>query len=144
MSTKLLRDFHKVKHAFPIVGSLIVIGHCVFTTIQRHYSLYTISSFVYADMILVHYCKRAFQQLAPGEKSLTKSLLKFALFVLFSGNLFAIVCQSAPYYGPLTAAMFYAMATGGTAFIFYAYMIYDGEDGCSLSTVVTNSNYEKV
>lgn len=95
-------------------------------------------------MILVPYCKLAFQQLAPAEKSLSKSLLKFALFVLFSGNLFAIVCQSAPYYGPLAAAMFYAMAIGGTAFIFYAYMIYDSDNGCSLSMVVTNSNYEKV
>lgn len=151
MNTKNRANFHKIKHILPIVGSLIVLAHCTFTMVQGKLSLLTLSVFMYADLILVQYCKYVYQRLPPHEKSLRKSLVKFALWLLFTGIFFAIVCQSAPYYGPLTAGLFYAMAIGSSVFLFYAYMIYDGDENCCdkeekhvFSVVEWNSISEKV
>ncbi|CAL5372036.1 unnamed protein product [Camellia sinensis] len=85
----------------------------------------------YSAFLLLDRCSLAYQKLPPHEKSIKKNLLKFAIWFLFSSIMFGVVFQFGPYFphSGYGLSLFF-VATIGSAFLFYVYMIFDGTSGC--------------
>ncbi|CAL5367945.1 unnamed protein product [Camellia sinensis] len=99
---------------------------------QSDYSMVAFIFFIYLSFLLLQYCLSAYQRLPPDQDSLTKDLLKFAVWFLFSAMIFGFAYQFAPLISLVAAISVFAIATAGSALLFYVCIIYgDGKTrGC--------------
>ncbi|XAR51776.1 hypothetical protein NMG60_11006508 [Bertholletia excelsa] len=107
------------------------VGGIVRAYTHSDYPMIAFILFIYLSCMVLGWCLSEYQKLPPYKKSLKKTALKFAIWLIFTTTMFGFSCQFAPLFGPAAGFSFYAISGVGSALLFYLYMVFDESQGCA-------------
>lgn len=118
-----------------IVLYIMVITNSISTIYKAYqhqdYPMIVFIFFVFFAFLLLEYLLSVYRYLPSSEKSNKKYFLKCSIWFIYSAIMLGFACQFAPFFSLPIGILIYGMFGVFSAVLFYAYMIYEEEDGSS-------------